>query len=379
MGHGVDRLMTVLLRAALVARAALLWLALVTAAHAAGTEPIRPEKAFRYEAVAEGSDIVVRWTIEPGYYLYKERMSFATQTPGVKLGPAALPDGQLHTDEFFGDMHVYRIAALVRNPVVQAGAGQVALEIHSQGCADIGLCYPPQVWTAHVALSAAAPAAAAPGNLSKLFGTGPANPNAPLPPEKVFHVRAELANPSLLRVTWDIAEHYYLYRDSLKVESATPGVQFGALTLPAGAPKEDEYWGKTQVFYDEAVAEIPVTGHAEPLQVKVSHQGCKEDSICYPPQTVLITVSSTAVAAAPAPVGGGTRVVSEQDRLAGLIGSGNLGLVMLTFAGFGLLLSFTPCVLPMVPILSGIIVGQGKDVTTARAFALSVTYVLGMA
>ena len=94
-------------------------------------------------------------------------------------------------------------------------------------------------------------------SLSELLGARATDPNAPLPPGKVFRVSAELANPALLRVTWTIAEGYYLYRDSLKVESASPGSKLGALRLPAGTPKEDEYWGKTEVFYEEAVAEVP--------------------------------------------------------------------------------------------------------------------------
>jgi thiol:disulfide interchange protein DsbD len=351
---------------------------LCAAGHAGAAEPqpLRPEQAFRYQATAEGDDIVVRWTIEPGYYLYKERMSFATKTPGVELGPAALPAGIPYHDEFFGDMHVYRNAALVRIPVVRAGSGQLALEIRSQGCADIGLCYPPQVWTTNVVLAAAT--ASADDNLSRLLRAGPAAPDAPLPAEKVFRVSAELASPSLLRITWDIAEGYYLYRGSLKVESASPGLTLGALRLPAGTPKEDEYFGKTQVFYREVVGEMPVTGSADPLQLRISHQGCKEDSVCYLPQTMLITVSGTPVASATAPAGAAP-VVSEQDRLAGMIGSSSVGLVMLTFAGLGLLLSFTPCCLPMVPILSGLVVGHGQQATAARGFALSLAYVLGMA
>ena len=294
-----------------------------------------------------------------------------------------MPEGLPYHDEFFGDMHIYRNAAVVRIPVVRPGAGRgrsrdpvPGLRRHRAVLPAAGLDRARRAGRPRPPATAGQPA----GSLAKLLGPRAADPNAPLPPGKVFRVSAELANPSLLRVTWDIAEGYYLYRDSLKVESASPGVQLGALRLPAGTPKEDEYWGKTEVFYEEAVAEVPVTGHADPLQVKISHQGCKEDSICYPPQTVLITVSSAAVAATGSPGGGGPApVVSEQDRFAGMIGTDNLGWMMLTLRSAGCGSSFTPCCLPMVPILSGIIVGQGKHVTTARAFALSLTYVLGMA
>ncbi len=358
-------------RTAPVLAALLAW----TTAWAAGApDVLRPEEAFRYQASAEGSDIVVRWTIEPGYYLYKERMGFAARSPSVTLGAAQMPAGLPYHDEFFGDMHIYRDEAVVRIPVQEPGSGPLDLEIRSQGCADIGLCYPPQKWFTTVALNTNRPAP--PGSsLAGLLGV--AAPDAPLPPEKAFRVSAAMVGPALLQVDWLIAEGYYLYRDSLKIESASPEVTLGAPRLPAGIEKEDEYFGQTTVYYEEASAELDVAGSAAPLQLRVSYQGCKENSICYPPQTVRLSVSPAAGPGLPA--AGSPPMVSEQDRLAGMIGAGNLALVMLTFAGLGLLLSFTPCCLPMVPILSGIIVGQGSKVTTTRAFALSLTFVLGMA
>jgi len=349
---------------------------------------LRPEEAFRYEVGTSEGDIVVRWTIEPDYYLYKERMSFATKTPGVVLGDAQMPAGKPYHDEFFGDMHIYRNEAVVRIPVREAGPGRLDLEIRSQGCADIGLCYPPQKWIAPVVLDTSQAAPPADRSITSVLG-GAAAPAAPLPPERAFRVSAVMPSARLLRVEWLIAEGYYLYRDSLKIESESPGITLGTPRLPAGVPKEDEYFGQTTVFFEEVSAELDVTGSADPLQLRVSYQGCKENSICYPPQTVRLSVSAAtgpgAIStlagdtAAVANAAGSAPMVSEQDQLAGMIGTGNLALVMLTFAGLGVLLSFTPCCLPMVPILSGIIVGQGKNVTTGRAFALSLTFVLGMA
>ncbi len=364
------------------AAALLVLLAALTAGPPAQAEPepLRPEKAFRYAVAVEDGEIVVRWAIEPGYYLYRERMSFATPTAGIELGPAVMPEGEPYHDEFFGDMHVYRGNAEVRIPVLR-GSGRMDLTIRSQGCADIGLCYPPQTWTAAVDLPA--PAAARAGGLAALLKGGP-QPGDPLPPEDAFRVRAEALDSGSLRITWQIAAGYYLYRHSLKARAMSPGVTLGDLQLPEGTPKEDEYFGKTRVFYGEAVGVAALTGRADPLEIEVSYQGCKEASLCYPPQTARLAVAAATLApgptVAPAPAGGGVpAAVSEQDRLAGMIGTGNLALVLLSFAGFGLLLGFTPCCLPMVPILSGIIVGQGHDVTTRRAFALSLTYVLGMA
>ncbi|GIK35466.1 MAG: hypothetical protein AMXMBFR45_05270 [Gammaproteobacteria bacterium] len=370
--------------------ATLAWLALAGSA-LADAEPLRPEQAFRYTVAAEGRDIVVHWRIEPGYYLYRERMSFAPRGEGTTLGTPVMPEGTPYKDEFFGEMHVYRGEAVVRIPVSSPAAGPVDFTIKSQGCADIGLCYPPQNWKASVTLAAAAAAPAAGGGLAALLGSDRAG--APLPAEQVFQPGAERVGASGLRLSWDILPGYYLYRDSIKAQSLTAGVTVGPLSLPPGKDKEDEYWGRTQVYYGTAVAEAALNGAGTgPVSIEVSYQGCKEDSICYPPQTrtlvaelVAGTASAAAVppaagtAAAPAPNAAAAPMVSEQDRLAAMVGSANLALVMLTFGGLGLLLSFTPCCLPMVPILSGIIVGQGEQVTTGRAFALSLTYVLGMA
>lgn len=362
--------------------AALAWLALAGSAPGA-EEPLRPEQAFRYTVAAEGRDIVVHWRIEPGYYLYRERMSFAPRSAGTELGTPAMPEGQPYKDEFFGDMHVYRGEAVVRIPVTRAADGPVEFSIKSQGCADIGLCYPPQNWQASVTLAAAG-ATPGPGKGLAALLAGD-HPDAPLPAEQVFQPGAERIGDNGLRLTWDILPGYYLYRDSIKARSLSPGVTLGPPSLPQGKDKEDEYWGKTQVYYGQPVAEATLSG-AGPgaVEIEVSYQGCKEDSICYPPQTRILTAGpaasgAAAVAGVAAAAPAAAPMVSEQDRLAAMVGSANLALVMLTFGGLGLLLSFTPCCLPMVPILSGIIVGQGKDVTTGRAFALSLTYVLGMA
>ncbi len=123
---------------------------------AAKQEILKPEQAFRYDVSSADGAILVTWTIEPGHYLYKERMSYSTTTAGALLGEPELPPGKKYTDEFFGDMHIYRGDARVRIPVIEIPAGgTVDLSIRSQGCADIGLCYPPQTWTASVDVAAA--------------------------------------------------------------------------------------------------------------------------------------------------------------------------------------------------------------------------------
>jgi thiol:disulfide interchange protein DsbD len=357
------------------------------AGHAEDQDILKPEQAFRYAVSATADALLVRWTLEPGYYLYQERMSFESRTPGVVLGPPVMPAGELHQDEYFGDMHIYRGTAEIRLPLASRvpGADSIALAIRSQGCADAGLCYPPQVWVTNVSLPAAGGAGPPIGRLGALLGASGTGPkDEPLPVDQAFRYRTELADPFTLKVLWTIAPGYYLYRHTLGVTSGSDAVKLGAPALPEGEPKVDEEYGDTRVFYDEVAMTVPLTRSgpgAVSLPLTIRYQGCKEDSLCYPPQAKASTVDLPA--AGDATAGPPVAPESEQDRLFTLIRDGNLFAVMAMFAGLGLLLSFTPCCLPMFPILSGIIVGQGtKDgvpLGSAKAFLLSLAFVLGMA
>ncbi|MGQ0834319.1 MAG: protein-disulfide reductase DsbD [Gammaproteobacteria bacterium] len=196
-----------------------------------------------------------------------------------------------------------------------------------------------------------------------------------LPVDEAFRFAAVADGPDRVRLTWQIADGYYLYRSRLKVGTTSGDAQLGRLILPSGKKKVDEYFGEQEVYYHELVANLPVARAASTrldLPLSITYQGCADAGLCYPPETKNVAVQLP-------PGGSSGGFVSEQDRLATLIRGDSLPLVLVTFFGLGLLLAFTPCVLPMVPILSGIIAGQGANVTTRRAFALSLTYVLGMA
>ncbi len=200
-----------------------------------------------------------------------------------------------------------------------------------------------------------------------------------LPPDEAFRFSASALGGDAAALHWGVADGYYLYRHRLAVKTESPGVTLGTVQVPDGKKKTDEFFGDVEVYYQQLDAVVPVQRDAGivNLELKVTYQGCADAGLCYPPitKTVSLTLPPPGVAA---PAGDGT-MVAEQDRLAGLIASGNLLLVMATFFGFGLLLAFTPCVLPMIPILSGIIAGQGDRATTKRSFMLSLVYVLGMA
>ncbi len=214
-----------------------------------------------------------------------------------------------------------------------------------------------------------------------------------LKPDQAFVLTAESESADRVTLRWQIAKDYYLYRDKVAVTAASPKAQLGTPVMPEGKVKHDEYFGEQVVYYDDLVVNVPVarTSALTELPLEITYQGCAEAGLCYPPIRKQISVSLAPIAgasAAEAPPPGGATVTagtapvqSEQDALAARIRDGNLLTVLAFFFGAGLLLSFTPCVLPMVPILSGIIVGAGRErpVSRGRAFSLSLAYVLGMA
>jgi thioredoxin:protein disulfide reductase len=382
-------------RLVLAMLAMLAWLAPLQPA-LAKQDFLPPEKAYRYTVVPRGDRLVVVWTVEPGYYLYKKKMAVASTMATVQLGEPEWPRGEDHTDEYFGTQEIYRGSVEVPVPfTVHSGEAprKVALELRLQGCADAGLCYPPLRWKTEVDLppTARTAASAKSGGLSSLFGSKAprTNQNDFLPPDEAFRFGPGIERPDLVSLTWIIAEDYYLYKHRIQVSSDTPGIQLGQLQLPEGKAKHDESFGDTEVYYEVLEASLPIARPAGPggtLNLNVTYQGCAEGGLCYnpitknvsvelPPTDVATTLPAATEPAAPLSVA----PIAEQDRLAALIRDGNLFAVLGTFFAIGMLLSFTPCVLPMIPILSGIIVGQGGTVTPARGFSLAFTYVQGMA
>jgi len=207
-----------------------------------------------------------------------------------------------------------------------------------------------------------------------------------LPADQVFHVGATAAGADAIRIDWWIRNGYYLYRSRLKV-AAGDGTALGALQLPAGQIKIDPYFGREEIYRNAVSGTVPVpggtAGQARTLSLQVTYQGCADAGLCYPPITKSLAVALPAVGSA-GPGAGSSAADTSSSALSDLQGyasaarSGSLLAMLAAFYGAGLLLAFTGCVYPTIPILSAIIVGQGRKVTTGRAFVLSLAYVLGM-
>ncbi|MHB1084945.1 MAG: protein-disulfide reductase DsbD, partial [Thiobacillus sp.] len=198
-----------------------------------------------------------------------------------------------------------------------------------------------------------------------------------LPVEQAFRLSVSQDGDGQVRLNWKISEGYYLYRKQVKVEGE-PADSVQQVTLPAGIVKTDEFFGATEVYHDK----LAVLVKAPAVQaLNVSWQGCADAGICYPPQTLRVTLDNVAAtpSAAPAddvkPASGGM-LGADQD-LADRLSRTNPGWMLAVFFGLGLLMTFTPCVLPMLPILSSLIAGSGAS--PRRGFILSLAFVLPMA
>ena len=378
---------------------------LVPAPAFADEDLLEPDLAFRFSAqMVDAQTVQVRYQIADGYYLYRERFHFAATQGPVKVGSPRLPAGAVKEDEFFGKVETYRGGLVFELPLKSSiPAAGFILKAVSQGCADVGVCYTPltqSVKLVPVAYSDISPASSSKRRelLARLQGETreAAGEEEFLPVEKAFTIEVRAADAQTLVVRLRPADSYYLYRDKLHFTiAAGEKAAIGSVQLPHGETKLDPNFGETEVFHApvQALIKLRRDGSGQiPLVLNVGFQGCSEKGLCYPPATRQFPITLPALpstdsppqsVAETAPLPPAAAAVppqpSEDRQIAGLLRTGNFWLIMVSFMGFGLLLSFTPCVLPMIPILSGMIAGQGSKVTRLRGFTLAAMYVLGMA
>lgn len=394
-------------------------------AHALSPDDLlEPELAFAATAQIQGERLQIRYQVADGYFLYRERFKFASENAAVELGPGKFPKGTVKDDEWFGKVETYRHQLDIELPVLSPGtSNEFVLLATSQGCADIGVCYPPHTQKLVVSIPSA-PSASQGGGLAQpknpptltahtqlamnASGTGQVSDNGALTqvvsqlplgtsnqeevldPDVVF-LPSVNSEGSEVQVSWAILDGYYLYKDRMQFSLEQAGDrQLGKPQFSKAKLKNDPFFGETETYTEHAQVTIPVYGTAKTALIQIKYQGCAEaQGICYPPITKSFPINFTTAGGTP-PAGDtliqaaststtGTEPIAEQDKIAATLASGSFWFTIAIFFGAGLLLTFTPCVLPMVPILSSIIVGQGEHVSTAKAFWLSLVYVLAMA
>ncbi|MER2020579.1 MAG: protein-disulfide reductase DsbD domain-containing protein [Stenotrophomonas sp.] len=266
------------------------------------------DEAFGLTAQARDRDRVeISWKIAPGYYLYRHRTTVKADA-GFDAEALQLPAGKKHHDDFFGEVETYRERLTGVLPGKAAdGTDTVTLEVRYQGCADAGVCYPPQKRTLQVKLPAggsgagtaptAASAAASPFNTPLAGNTGsglrlPGTSNTqalPLPSERAFGFDAIVGDGNTVLLRFTPAPGYYLYRDrtSLALEGA-PGIRADKPTWPAAKSHRDEHFGDVAVYFDQIDVPLPLrrsTANATDATLVITFQGCQTDGICYPPMT----------------------------------------------------------------------------------------------
>ncbi len=436
-------------------------LGLLPNSYAQDEELLAPEKAFSLQARVENNTVIAEYKIAPGYYMYREAFRFDLESDGVSFAEVIVPDGKIKHDEFFGDVEIYRDQVAIQLPLQPEGANlpaEIKIKTTGQGCADIGVCYPPLYQT--LTMNTASTASVLPkpyefkpvkvtaetsdssvSELQNLFAqvTEKAKPvqqelntasdssqtnvasaldqlqalgadiglddEEEIPdPDKAFQLAAVVDSNNIIQAEIQIYNHTYLYKNKMKFTMVDgSGHTIGAISLPKGDEKNDEFFGLMEVYHNYFKVSVPLISEASAssqLVVAMGYQGCVEDKICYPPITKYLKIdlsdksleildekpqldntgqisntssSSSSSAAAPA------STQNEQDRFASIIANESLFIILGSFFLAGLLLTFTPCVFPMIPILSGIIAGQGDNITTRKAFTLSLVYVLAMA
>ena len=250
------------------------------------------------------------------------------------------------------------------------------------------------------------PIAQAEGLLDRLPGlSGSAQPVF-LPPDQAFGLEMSVKDENKLLANFKVTPTYYLYRDKVNISIKSGAAKIRSINMPQGDLKQDPNFGEMMVFHDSFQAEVALVNNhssAQNIVVEASYQGCSENGLCYPPivkeiklqlpaatntaTSILPKIPTTlksaeqiaSVDAAAVPVEVSPASSSENSQIAQVFKQKSFWLVVSFFFGAGLLLALTPCVFPMIPILSGIIVGRGHHITKMHGFLLSLAYVLGMA
>ena len=364
-----------------------------------------------FEVSAQANDrqqIEVSWQIADGYYLYNNKfLKFKTETAGVVLGEAEIPAGEKKFDELLGEEVIKfhdRLTITLPLESLAPGVDNVSLKLRSQGCMEDVFCYPPTEQLLLVSLPAAkedvalVPPTQPAATLADVFnqpllvpGQDAVNQEPALPADQAFVYEAIGLSSETILVRFTSQPGYYLYRDKLAFRVlGDNGFEVREADFPEGKIKDDPEFGPVEVYFGQI--EVPVhinrpAGPEQTISLEADYQGCRDGDICYPPQTsradLLMAASSATTPvktqSVSAPVSPPVKIkTSEQDVLARMLLNNPSGALFAFFIA-GILLAFTPCVFPMVPILSGIIAGQGERMTTARAFWLSLVYVLAMA
>ncbi len=201
-----------------------------------------------------------------------------------------------------------------------------------------------------------------------------------LPVNEAFRPGLVAVEDQQIRLQFDITPEYYLYRHRLKFDLEGGDASIAAVTLPDGLHKTDEFFGDVEVYYDRLEVLLDIaSGDRAPQSLRIEFQGCADAGLCYPPETVSLALSGNGTSLATGTGStSGNETAPSAGGMQGVLSGDNFALALALFFLAGLGLTFTPCVLPMLPIMSSLVLGR-QNIDRLRAFILALSYVLGMA
>jgi len=352
---------------------AFLFLLLPALASANQDELLPPEQAFALSTSLTNDNLInLKWTIAEGYYLYKEKLKLVINGQNIDYTELDLPQGIPIEDPLFGDVTIYK-NDLVFDLENTGKSSNAEVIVTSQGCHEpLGICYPPQ--TESFNLIAAAQTLASPAKTG-IFSQGDVftvNPEEDfLPVDEAFQLVVTKTDTNRIVANFEATEGYYLYKPHIKFNSESAQIIISEIQYPKGLLKNDPHFGDIEVYYGNATIPIELArlSKTNELILTTEYQGCAEDGICYQPQSKQIKLT---LADFDGPfTDTSTQIDDNADK--------SLFWYLLAAFGGGLLLTFTPCVLPMIPILSGIIMAEKGNGGLQHAGLLSLIYVLGTA
>ena len=351
------------------------------------------DKAFAPVISEVGLDTIkIKFAIADKYYLYKHRFKFKSDD-NVKLGEALIPEGHKKNDEFFGEVETYHNEVEIIIPYTNNDVKNISkLTVKYQGCAEAGICYPPTKKIFDIDLP-----------VQQIATTGGSNPfgnslpnkslginsrqlgeqvDITLPESQAFKLETIAMDSNTLSARFTMSPNVYLYKDKVKLTSLTDGIKIKQLTFPQSDSKNDPHFGDVAVYFNQIEVSVTIdrkNDSANKIKLQAEFQGCVDEGICYPPITRIIDVDLPLKSSENI---GGEDIsdiqLSEQDIIQSDLKNESLWKIIIKFFLVGLGLALTPCVFPMIPILSGLIAGQ-KNITTSKSLTLSIIYVLSMA
>jgi len=386
-------------------------------------ELLPSEEAFQFSAdLAADNSIKVRWQIADGYYMYRDKMAFELIGDAIAFAPPTFPKGKIKQDDLFGTVEVYSEAFETVLPFSTHNTDAYQLIAKGQGCNEpVGVCYPPITHRISFAPSGKLTADTSSGqapiletpssqtlaenpgfdpsrnreiseyndvnDLRNLLSAGFEQPDF-LDVDEAFKLRIAASSGNRVVAEFEIAEGYYLYRDKVRF-SQNGNTELDGISLPDGEIREDEYFGKVEILNKNFSVPIVLNNRkpgTDQFFLNATYQGCAEDGICYSPVNKTFDLGFPGIidsAQADSEIirDANTEIdereqASFDQRSTDDFFTGLLPLLLSAFAA-GLLLTFTPCVLPMIPILSSVIAGQGEKLTKLRGGSLAIFYVLG--